>query len=462
MMISFWAVIDRALNGPICTERDFDLAIFVPNLRKVLEKYKIKFDPANPIPADDDLADRVWQAAMEFLEATGMYCMDTERRIIFSREEIEGALATGPSGCIFGDGKDARVMPRRYPEDKRPPWCSGSGAGPVSKEEYLINIVKTYAEDTLSDGITAPCITNVDGRTIEANSPLGIEGAIRTVLLTREALRRAGRPGMPVVNEVASAIRAVEHIAGHRFGNPKVDYLEIGTVHELKVDLDALNKVAYCQSVNNLTFAENGIIMGGMAGGPAGAAVTAAAYNPVDMLVLRGAAQHPFIVPFEKGTSSRRDALWARSISVQAVARNSPLPAVSPGYTSAGPLTEMAYYEYAAWIISQVVSGGSVEVGAAYRGVLTDCCSPLENIFGNGVAHAMAGMSRTEANKIVLALLEKYEGKIADPPKGKPYPGYFDQKTCAPNGECVSLYREMRKEFEKKFGLEFKKTSPYY
>jgi len=93
-MISFSAIVDRALNGPICTERDFDLSIFVPNLRKVLEKYKIKYDPTTPIPADDDLADRVWQAAMEFLEATGMYCMDTERRIIFSREEIEGALAT--------------------------------------------------------------------------------------------------------------------------------------------------------------------------------------------------------------------------------------------------------------------------------------------------------------------------------------------------------------------------------
>ena len=47
-MLSFSEVVYRALNGPICTERDFDLDIFVPNLRKVLKKYDIKYDPQSP------------------------------------------------------------------------------------------------------------------------------------------------------------------------------------------------------------------------------------------------------------------------------------------------------------------------------------------------------------------------------------------------------------------------------
>ena len=459
-MLSFSEVVYRALNGPICTERDFDLAIFVPNLRKVLQKYDIKYDPQNPIPADDDFADRVWEAAMEFLVATGMFCLDTERRILFTREEIEGALQTGPSGSVYGDGKDARIMPRRYPEDKTPPWCSGCGAGPVSKEEYVINIVKTYAEDALSDGITAPCITNVDGLPVQAGSPTAIEGAIRTIILTREGLRRAGRPGLAVVNEVASAIKAAEHIGGHRFGDPKVDHLEIGLIHELKIDLDALNKIMYTQSLNNLTFAENGVIIGGYAGGPAGVAVVTAAYNPVDMLVVRGAAQHPFIVPIEKGTTSRRDCIWARAAGLQALSRHSPLPAVGSGYSSAGPMTKMSYYEFAAWVIANVVSGGSCEMGVPYRGVLIDHCGPMEDIFANGIAHAVAGMSRKEANKIVLALLAKYEDKIPDPPTGKPYPEYYDT-TARPNKECIALYREMRKEMSDEFGLKFRKTSPY-
>ncbi len=37
-MLSFSAIIDRALNGPVCTERDFDFGIFVPHLRRVVKK----------------------------------------------------------------------------------------------------------------------------------------------------------------------------------------------------------------------------------------------------------------------------------------------------------------------------------------------------------------------------------------------------------------------------------------
>ncbi|MGB2813961.1 MAG: monomethylamine:corrinoid methyltransferase [Dehalococcoidales bacterium] len=460
-MISFGTVVERAINGPICTERDFDLGIFVPNLRKVLEKYDIKYDPQNPVPADDDLADRVWEAGMEFLVGTGVYCLDTERRILFSREEIEGALASAPVNAVYGEGRDARVMPRRFPEDETPPWCSGSGAGPVSSELNLINIVKTYAEDPLSDGITAPCLTNLDGQPLVAGSPLGTEGAIRTILLTREALRRAGRPGMPVVNEVASAIRAQEHVAGHGFGNPRTDFLEIGTVHELKVDLDALNKVAYAQSVGNLTFAENGVILGGFAGGPAGVAVVSAAYNPVDLLVLRGVAQHPFAVPIEMGTTSNRDTIWARSIANQATARHSALPMVGPVYSVAGPMTRMSYYEYSAAIIASVVSGGSVEIAPPSRGITVDNSGPLENIFGNAIAHSSAGMSRKEANKIVNALLEKYESGLKDPPAGKKFSEYFDVAAGQPNKECIELYREVRREISDQFGLRLSLTSPY-
>ena len=460
-MLSFDTVVERALTGPICTERDFDLDIFVPNLRKIIEKYGIKYDSQNPVPSDDGLADRVWEAGMEFLVETGVYCLDTERRILFTREEIEGALESAPRNVVFGDGRDARLMPRRVPEDKTPPWCSGCGAGPVSTEWNLINVVKAYAEDPLSCGITAPCLTNLDGRDLVAGSPRGVEGAIRTVLLVREALRRAGRPGMPVVNEVASAVRATEHIAGHAFGDPKTDTLEIGTVHELKVDFDALNKVAYCRAVGNLTFAENGVILGGFAGGPVGVAVVCAAYNPVDILVTRGVVQHPLAVPVEGGTTSNREVIWARSLAIQAATRNSPLPIVAPGYTSAGPMTEMCYDEFAAWVMATVVSGGSVEVGPPSRGTMEDYSDPLENIFANAVAHASAGMSRKEANTIVAKLIGNYEDKLKDPPLGNKLPDYFDIASGKPNKECIEFYRKMRQRFTGQFGVKLPLTSPY-
>ncbi len=460
-MISFSTVVERALNGTICSERDFELEIFVPNLRRVIDKYDIKYDPQNPIPADDALADRVWEAAIEFLCDTGVYCLDTERIIKFTRDEIEGALETGPRGIIFGEGKDAKAMPRRFPEDKTPPWCSGGGGGcPVSDEWVLLNIVKAYADDPLSDSITAPALTNVDGQQIIAGSPLGIEGAIRTIILVHEALRRAGRPGMPIVNVIATAVRCQEHIACHRFGNPKIDAMEVGTVHEMKVDFDSLNKVAYSLAAGSLIFAENGVILGGLAGGPAGVAVVAAAYNPVDLLVIRGAVQHPFTPHFELGITSSRDSIWSRCLANQAVTRNSPLPVVNVGYSGAGPMTKMSFYEYSAWIIGAVVSGGSVETAATARGVTLDHGSPVEAIFNNGVAHAVAGMSRKEANGIVKALLEKYEDKLRDPPIGKRYQECFNMAAGTPKNEYIELFHEVRREMTDQFGLKLADVSP--
>ncbi|HEY50984.1 MAG TPA: monomethylamine:corrinoid methyltransferase [Dehalococcoidia bacterium] len=461
-MLSFWTVVERALAGPICTERDFDLGIFVPNLRKAIEKYDIKYDPQTPVPSDDDLADRVWQAGMEFLVETGVYCVDTERRIIFSREEIEGALESGPCGQIFGEGKDARVMPRRVPEDKTLPWCSvGPTSSPLSSELYYVNLVKAHAENPLGDGITIPCLTQVNGQPIVGGSPLGVEGAIRAVLLTREGMRRAGRPGMPIVNGVTTAARAQEHIAASHFGIRQTDALEIGTIHEMKVDFDTMNKVAYSLAAGNLIFAENGVILGGLAGGPAGVAVVTAAYNPVDLLILRGAVQHPFPTHFDLGVTSARDTIWARSVANQAITRNSTLPVVNVGYSAAGPMTKMLFYEHCAWVIASVVCGGSVEVGASARGTALDYTSPVEPLLASEVAHAVPGMSRKEANEIVEVLLGEYESQLREPPAGQRYQECCDPVTGKPNREFLELYMEVRREMTDQFGIQFTSASPY-
>ena len=461
-MIDYSTIVERALTGPLCSERDFELEFFVPNLQSVLTKYAIRYDSQNPVPADDDLADRVWEAAIEFLCNTGVYCMDTERRILFTRDEVELAIATGPRGVVFGEGKDAKSMPRRFPEDNSPPWCSVGAAGtPVSSEWFLLNLVKAYAENPLGDSITGPSLTKVDGLDVVAGSPLALEGAIRTMILVREALRRAGRPGMPIVNAVATAVQAQEHIAGHRFGIRTTDALEIGTVHELKIDFDSMNKISYSLATGSLIFAENGVILGGLAGGPAGVAVVTAAYNPVDLLVLRGAVQHPFPTHFDIGTTSTRDTIWARNLATQAVTRHSTMPVANIGYVAAGPMTSMAFHEYAAWVIGAVVSGGSIEVGGSARGVNIDYTSPMEPLFSSALAHAVTGMSRKEANGIVLSLIEKFEDKLKDAPVGKRYQECYDVNKGTPAKEFIELYREVRQEMVDQFGLRLKRNSPY-
>ena len=266
---------------------------------------------------------------------------------------------------------------------------------------------------------------------------------------------------MPIVNGIATGTKSQEHIAGHRFGIRNTDSLEIGTIHEMKVDLDSLNKIAYSLAAGSLIFGENGVILGGLAGGPAGTAVVTAAYNPVDQLILRAAVQHPFPTHYDLGTNSTRDTIWARSLATQAVTRHSPLPIVNVGHSAAGPMTAMHFYEFCAWIIGSVVSGGSIEVGPSGKGTAIDYNSPMASFLGTGIAHAITGMSRKEASTIVDILLKKYEDKLPNPPKGQQYQECFDIATGKPSKEFVTLYREVKRKMADQFGLKFLQNIPY-
>jgi methylamine--corrinoid protein Co-methyltransferase len=124
-------------------------------------------------------------------------------------------------------------------------------------------------------------------------------------------------------------------------------------------------------------------------------------------------------------------------------------------------MTTMLFYEHSAWVMASVVSGGSIEVGAAARGVTLDQTSPMEPLLATEAAHAVAGMSRQEANKIVVALLEKYEDKLRQPPAGQKYQECFNAVTGKPNQEFITLYQEVRQEMTEQFGLRFPQSSPY-
>ena len=60
-----WEMIDRSKTGPHMEEDDFLPRLFTPTLKKLIKKYEIQYNPATPVPINDDMADRIWQAAWE-------------------------------------------------------------------------------------------------------------------------------------------------------------------------------------------------------------------------------------------------------------------------------------------------------------------------------------------------------------------------------------------------------------
>ena len=63
-MIGFWDVVARSESGPLVKEKEFDLKLG-RIARQMVEKYDIRYDPQQVIPADDELADRVFKASLD-------------------------------------------------------------------------------------------------------------------------------------------------------------------------------------------------------------------------------------------------------------------------------------------------------------------------------------------------------------------------------------------------------------
>jgi methylamine--corrinoid protein Co-methyltransferase len=125
----FLEVIDKVYSGPIVDEKEFDHKVVAAGVARVIKKYEIAFNKAHIIQQDDDMIDRVWGAAMDFLEECGVYNTDTQRLIKFSRDEIEATLQAAPSEVTIGEGVDARVFRSRQVGDPQPPLVGGGPIG---------------------------------------------------------------------------------------------------------------------------------------------------------------------------------------------------------------------------------------------------------------------------------------------------------------------------------------------
>lgn len=455
-MLRFIEIIERASSGPLCTEKEFNMKVFVPTLRALIKKYDIRFDPACVVPADDALADRIFEAGFELYRQVGTLCVDTSRIIRFSADELREALATAPRNPVFGEGKDAKAYPTRRPESDVPPWCYvGAGGTPMSDERLFEAVVQAAGEVPLGDGLTAPSLATVDGVPVRAGTPVEIMACIKSTLLTREGLRKAGRAGMPVQNAIATAASAQGKIAGSHFGMRPSDGWLIGATVDLKADWERLSEVAFVTALGGHIVAETCPMLGGYCGGPEGLAVANVAYHLQSILVFQGSYHLNFSIDLRTSCGTGRGVIWGTSASAQAIARNSHFPLQTSGLVASGPGTEMQCYEAAAPVIAHVVSGSSVgPTGGSPGNAVTDHVNPLNGSWCAEVAHGSVGLSRAEANTIVNALLERYETSIADAPRGKRFQDLYDVSTLTPNSDLREMYARAKTELAG-MGLRF-------
>ncbi len=116
----FLEVIRRAESGERVREEDFDKKIGKKTL-DLRKKYEINFHPESVVSTDDGLADRLYQAGVELFLGLGVFCIDTQRVIRFTEEELRWALEHAPKEVQYGrENETVSVFPRKV-EDRRDP-----------------------------------------------------------------------------------------------------------------------------------------------------------------------------------------------------------------------------------------------------------------------------------------------------------------------------------------------------
>jgi methylamine--corrinoid protein Co-methyltransferase len=441
-------VLHRAETGPMQEEADFERRVLAPAIQQAIKAYDIRYDKSVIVPADDDLADRVFQAGLDVAAEVGLYCQSTSRRIVWTRAELEDGLRWCPDQVVMGEGNDAVLIRCRRPEDRTRVVISGGAYGVPVPEHLYIPISLSFLKEPVIDSTDNGSLETVYGHPVKAGSPWEALAARREVELARQAAQIAGRPGV-ALGCVELAPTAIGALAGASWGGYRpTDWHHCGTLSEFKTNYDFLTICTHCVRIGAPLEAYYNPIYGGYVGGAEGVAVAIVGglilLNQVDMgHVYSTRPNHPFL-----NCDTTRELLWATSLGIQALARNTNLLLATLTGPAGGPGTKTLLYENAAFAIAMTVSGHSVMEAShsAAGGKVPRHVSGLDAKICGEVAHAVGGMSRAEADELVQRIVPLYEPDLPTDPVGLPFEEVYDVDNVEPTPEWQGMYDEVRGE----------------
>jgi methylamine---corrinoid protein Co-methyltransferase len=446
---SYLALIERFDTGPLLAKDAWDFERVVQPIRRLVKKYQLAWEPERVIPADPDLADRVYQAALELACETGSYSLSTGRVLEFAPGEVEAGLKDCLRELVMGEGQDVRTLYARRILDERPPLVWAGNPGCPTPEDVFLPYVMSNMQEPVVDLVTCGSLTAVDGHSVTTAGPAEVAATRRELDLLHEGLRRTGRPGMGMLAAQSSVSELGDLAAASpRYLRPCDSHL-VPMLNELIMDNRNI-----ARAVNSLDYGMRNaslpcVMVGGLGGDAPGSAVLQAASFMVANLTCLAHYHLLHPIHIRHVATSTRAVMWVQGIVEQAFARNAPCIIVSDIYPKSGALTRELLYEVAANAIAITVSGGHLEgVGSADGAVPNG--TGLEARWMGEIGHAVTRqrMDLEQANRLALALLEKYEPVFKQPGgnPGVPFTQAYDTVSVKPRQEWEKLYREVKAE----------------
>lgn len=443
-------MVDRAMNGPTVSQEEWDLQIISEKTTAILKANGLikTCDRQNPVNCDDLLADTFWKAGVELAAQTGMYCIDTERIIHLSEEEIADAIANQPAEVCYGIGKDQTVRRRRRPEDGARPIYTGIIGTPLSEDLY-VDVTAAIAALPEVDCISGATLVSVYGRRVIGDTPYETAAGYYEARLKREATKKAGRPGMSLTATETSptALGTVCSFAAPGGFDPTIDIVAILGISELKTCFELFHRAIHAIQCGGRLRGGQPAMIGGYGGGVEAAVVLNIALTILQRGIygINYGCGNVLDVRYQGNCGSV--GMWGQSVLNQAISRNSNFLADAVAFQVAGPNTEMLLLESAVGNLVCGVSGASGGFGPySSGGIKVDYVTPLETIFCADMLRAGARMTRKQVNDICKELIPRYEKNLFDPPAGQSIRECYDLKTMQPNDDWHALYTRVRQE----------------
>ena len=450
-------IFKRSRSGPYMKEEEYDLALS-RRTRQLVKDYGIKYSPDNVCPADDKMADAVWEAGLQLFLECGVYHLNTQRVIKFDRGEVLAALRQLPEELHLGEGKDTVVVRHRGVEDNvNRSWNLAGPAGQPCSEDYYLPLLISYTQEPYVDAIEAGCTLTYNGIDIQAGTLSEIKAVQRDSATAREAIRRVGKPGMHI-GDCATGMTCLGKMAASdpEHGLRPCDGRLVAQMCELKTDDDQLARVPHLLQYGTHIINLMTPLTGGIGGAPNGVSVVSIAEFLLGVLCYQASYHYQSITHIKWTNNSDPWGMYVLAMTGQAIARNSQIISTCDPFTMCGPGTDELLYEVAGHTVIATVVGFQQHGVGSCGGNLVDHNSGLEAGFQGEVALATqrAGITRERANEIALKLLDKYKDTFENPKRGKFFHEVYDVKSVTPTQEWQDCYRRVKDELTK-LGLVF-------
>ncbi|MBW1961456.1 MAG: monomethylamine:corrinoid methyltransferase [Deltaproteobacteria bacterium] len=446
-MISLLEIAERIQVGEKMEEKKWDMEFF-NTISGLVKKYDILTPETHCfINTDDDIVERAFEAGIEFLETMGLYCINTRRRIRFSKQEIRSAIRQAPSEIQIGEGKDRRIWKQRNIEEKEQlNVCPGHHA-PYS-EDLAGLVVSNFAQIPRADFIEGFNFSTVNGREIKG-PPMEVYASRRQVAWLREGIRKAGRPGLAVVYyPINTRAEDLICVMDPEHGLRRTDGILLSLLPDLKMEEDLLSAAIVYGEYGSFKLSGSFAIAGGFCGGVEGAVIEGIA-KPIAAMMVYGDYINYTGVEHIHMLNAKKILLpwvnWARSIVNQALNRFTHTICMRWIIPTSGPGTELNLLECAMQSIEAPINGMNLYAPRHCR-TSTNCGqTPLEAQWIIEVSDAVISQEfdRQGADELLGKIGKQLENK--SPADGYSITECYDLIHHRPLPEYRKVYQNVKK-----------------